>query len=60
MRGPGGEPAPAPSWPSGSGAGGDLPVQVVNAGRPGKFSREWHHQHEFHPGDDGFAAAADG
>jgi hypothetical protein len=41
-------------------AAGDLPVQVVNVGRPDKFSREWHHQREFHPGDDGFATSADG
>jgi two-component system, OmpR family, sensor histidine kinase KdpD len=26
-------------------AAGDLPVQVVNVGRPDKTSREWHHQH---------------
>jgi two-component system sensor histidine kinase KdpD len=41
-------------------AAGDLPVQVVNVGRPDKSSREWHHQHEFHPGADRLAAAADG
>jgi two-component system sensor histidine kinase KdpD len=41
-------------------AAGGLPVQVVNVGRPDKFSREWQHQDEFHPGDDGFAPAADG
>jgi two-component system sensor histidine kinase KdpD len=41
-------------------AAGDLPVQVVNVGRPDKFSREWQHQDESQPGGDGFATAADG